>query len=160
MQEAERRKKAAEEMKEKQKRKRLEELMKRRKIDLGANDSNKKTTEKDLLKNAEKRAKEFDASNSSAGSGGSFGADPVTSTKDPSRMYIKEFKKVVEAADVIVQVLDARDPLRSRFVTNFESSGSCCGLKNDLNSFAFCFSFSKGALKWNLPSLVRALPSV
>jgi len=114
LKEAERRKKAAEEMKEKQKRKRLDELMKRRKIDLGAgNDSNKKTTEKDLLKNAQKRAKEFDASNN-GGESSSFGADAATSVKDPSRMYIKEFKKVVEAADVIIQVLDARDPLRSR----------------------------------------------
>jgi len=114
LQEAERRKKAAEEMKEKQKRKRLEELMKRRKIDVGGG-GDKKTTEKDLLKNAEKRAKEFDASNIAGSSnGGGFGAEAASSTKDPSRMYIKEFKKVVEAADVIIQVLDARDPMRSR----------------------------------------------
>jgi len=115
LQEAERRKKAAEEMKEKQKRKRLEELMKRRKIDVGGGE--KKTTEKDLLKNAEKRAKEFDATNSGGASGsgsGSFGAEANSTAKDPSRMYIKEFKKVIEAADVIIQVLDARDPMRSR----------------------------------------------
>ena len=64
MQEAERRKKAAEEMKEKQKRKRLEELMKRRKIADGSGIGAKTTaatTERDLVKNAEKRAKDFDA---------------------------------------------------------------------------------------------------
>jgi len=106
--EAERRKKAAEDMKEKQKRKRLEELMKRRKIADGSG-SKAKTTEKDLLKNAEKRAKEFDAA-----AANDAAASSASSTKDPSRMYIKEFKKVVEVADVVIQVLDARDPLRSR----------------------------------------------
>jgi len=116
LQEAERRKKAAEEMKEKQKRKRLEELMKRRKIadgsGIGSKGATAAKTERDLVKNAEKRAKEFDAN--ADGGGGAFGADATSSTKDPSRMYIKEFKKVVEAADVVIQVLDARDPLRSR----------------------------------------------
>jgi len=116
LQEAERRKKAAEEMKEKQKRKRLEELMKRRKIadgsGIGSSNKSATTTEKDMVKNAEKRAKEFDAANGNGGD--AFGADPSSSVKDPSRMYIKEFKKVVEAADVVIQVLDARDPLRSR----------------------------------------------
>ena len=56
-------------MKEKQKRKRLEELMKRRKIadgsGIGSSNKSATTTEKDLVKNAEKRAKEFDASNGS-----------------------------------------------------------------------------------------------
>lgn len=37
-----------------------------------------------------------------------FGAD------GSRRAYYKEFLKVVEAADVIIQVLDARDPLGSR----------------------------------------------
>ena len=51
-------------MKEKQKRKRLEELMKRRKIADGSGIGAKTTaatTERDLVKNAEKRAKDFDA---------------------------------------------------------------------------------------------------
>merc|ERR1712142_384748 len=46
--------------------------------------------------------------------GNDAAASSAASTRDPSRMYIKEFKKVVEAADVIIQVLDARDPMRSR----------------------------------------------
>jgi len=109
--EAERRKKLAEEMKEKQKRKRLEELMKRRKIGTA-------TSEKDLVKNAEKRAKEFAAATTST-------LDAAT-IKDPSRNYIREFNKVVEAADVIIQVLDARDPIRSR-CSQVESSVIAAG---------------------------------
>merc|ERR1712142_896177 len=46
--------------------------------------------------------------------GNDAAASSAASTRDPSRMYIKEFKKVVEVADVVIQVLDARDPLRSR----------------------------------------------
>ena len=38
----------------------------------------------------------------------------VLSSDGSRRAYYKEFLKVVEAADVIIQVLDARDPLGSR----------------------------------------------
>lgn len=43
-------------------------------------------------------------------------ADPLTAGKrdDSKRAYYKEFKKVVEAADVILQVLDVRDPMGCR----------------------------------------------
>merc|ERR1712136_613768 len=97
--------------KEKQERKRLEELMKRRKIGTA-------TSEKDLVKNAEKRAKEFAAATTST-------LDAAT-IKDQSRNYIREFNKVVEAADVIIQVLDARDPIRSR-CSQVESSVIAAG---------------------------------
>ena len=38
----------------------------------------------------------------------------VKANADPSRAYFKEFLRVVEAADVVLQVLDARDPLGTR----------------------------------------------
>lgn len=36
------------------------------------------------------------------------------SAEGSRRAFYKEFQKVIEAADVVIQVLDARDPLGSR----------------------------------------------
>lgn len=72
----------------------------------------------EMIQTAEKRGAEFEermAAESSA---------QGTLTDRSAKAYYKEFKKVVEAADVILEVLDARDPLGSR-VPQMEASVTC-----------------------------------
>jgi len=66
----------------------------------------------DLQKDAEKRAKLFDKQQEIENEHGKqLNKGPLELSR---KSYYKEFRKVVEAADVIVQVLDARDPLGCR----------------------------------------------
>lgn len=66
----------------------------------------------DLQKNAEKRAKLFDQKTEmDINHAKVFKTGPVELSR---KSYYKEFRKVVEASDVIIQVLDARDPLGCR----------------------------------------------
>jgi len=67
----------------------------------------------DLQKDADKRAKLFDKMQDMEVSEklSEHNTGPV---EDSKKCYFRELKKVVEAADVIIQVLDARDPLGCR----------------------------------------------
>lgn len=69
-----------------------------------------------LAKSAAQRAKAFvGEDNADALAGIREMRESAITTKDNSRRaYYREFRKVVEAADVILEVLDARDPLGCR----------------------------------------------
>eukprot|EP01135_Chromosphaera_perkinsii_P011604 Nk52_evm43s2449 gene=Nk52_evmTU43s2449 len=70
---------------------------------------------KDLVRNAAKRNVEYEHRSDMIGATELSGMASVDSLNDNSKKaYYKEFKKVVEAADVILEVLDARDPLGCR----------------------------------------------
>ncbi|XP_053552218.1 guanine nucleotide-binding protein-like 3-like protein [Bombina bombina] len=96
--EAEKKKKRVEEMKAKQKAAREKEMLKRRSLD---------TFQKDALK----RQREFEQKEADLRS---LEKNENLENENSRKAYYREFKKVVDAADVILEVLDARDPLGCR----------------------------------------------
>lgn len=101
-------------LKEAQERKqRLEEEQQKRKQkrkkDKERNLAKKRNLE-GILKDAQKRGGEFEKKKTATTDGKASGRGVETSLK----AFYKEFRKVVDAADVVLEVLDARDPLGSR----------------------------------------------
>ncbi|XP_048738699.2 guanine nucleotide-binding protein-like 3 homolog [Ostrea edulis] len=104
LREAEERKRKIEEEREKQKQRRKRE---REKL------QNKKRNLESLVKDVEKKTHAFEKKKNVGGSSvQQFSGGKAVETS--LKAYYKEFKKVVDAADVILELLDARDPLGSR----------------------------------------------
>ncbi|KAK1151378.1 guanine nucleotide-binding protein-like 3-like protein [Acipenser oxyrinchus oxyrinchus] len=95
---AELRKKRVEEMQEKQRASRAREVMKRRSLE-------------SFQKDAQKRQREFEHKETELKS---LEKNVNFENETSRKAYYREFKKVVESADVILEVLDARDPLGCR----------------------------------------------
>ncbi|KAG0569973.1 hypothetical protein KC19_6G129400 [Ceratodon purpureus] len=75
-----------------------------------------------LASNASRRNSEFDMSKKQK-------VESVGPQEHSRRQFYKEFMKVVDASDVIIQVLDARDPLGSRCVDVERMVNKARGLK-------------------------------
>ncbi|XP_052084513.1 guanine nucleotide-binding protein-like 3 homolog [Mytilus californianus] len=103
LREAEERKRRAEEEREKlkEKRKKDREKLKMKKRNLDG-----------MVKDAQKKTAEFERKQEKKSSGESHTSNGAV--ENSLKTFYKEFKKVVDAADVILEILDARDPLGSR----------------------------------------------
>lgn len=68
------------------------------------------------MQNAQQRDQQYETENKPAQDGPKVLRDAaLTGEKDNSKKaYLREFKKVLENADVVLEILDARDPLGTR----------------------------------------------
>ena len=110
-----------EEMKQRQKDKRLEEINKRRLKTSNNNDKMDEDDEdddelrnKNTISNTANSDDEFDYPEKNDNIDGTHDIKSSALGQNSRRAYLKELRKVVERADVILHVLDARDPLGTK----------------------------------------------
>ncbi|XP_054991818.1 guanine nucleotide-binding protein-like 3 [Sorex araneus] len=96
LQEAELRKQRREELRQQQKLDRLEEQQKRRNLDTDSDNKPSDEPVKEELGQCKAKNK------------------TKSGKQNPKKLYCQELKKVIEASDVVLEVLDARDPLGCR----------------------------------------------
>jgi len=86
-----------------------------------------RTVEELLLMRASEDQAKFDAKNGAAEASGSKEKSDGTvgAGQTSRRAYLRELKKVVDTADVLLQVLDARDPMGSRIHPSIEEAILC-----------------------------------
>ncbi|KAJ8047251.1 Guanine nucleotide-binding protein-like 3-like [Holothuria leucospilota] len=90
-----------------------------RKMKLAEEKQNQKANKKKMSplermrRNAEKKQQMFQSKKGKSGVDASAGSKDLISSR---KAYFKEVKKVVDAADVLIEVLDARDPLGTRCI--------------------------------------------
>ena len=80
-------------------------------------------TVEEMLAQAQQDAMEYEAKQEFVQDGDSNKSDgSVAAGQQSRRAYLKELKKVIDTADVLLQVLDARDPIGSRMHAALEDS--------------------------------------
>ena len=101
------------------------ERMENRKLEEKERKKNGAANLQELMMQANQKQSEFEAKcgNAPSGAGAADGVKTITTShgQQSRRAYLRSLKKVIESSDVILQILDARDPLGTRIHPAIES---------------------------------------